>query len=376
MIVIGGGICGVAGAAHLAAAGRTVLLLERQAIAAGASGRNSGVVQHPFDPVLVRLHLESVALYRQVAAAGDGAFVLPDGPAGLLSVTRDPAVARAEAELLAAAHPELSPAYLDPSDLRALEPAIGPGIAACRLDIGYPVGPATATRAYAAHARRAGVTIEEGVGARPWLEDGIVRGVHTDDGRRIAAAAVVVAAGPWSPALIDPVGVWRPISPVWGVVVTVDLADPPRHVLEEAVSDIPIDDTGLEATDHSFSLVTAEGASSLGSTFLDTEPDAASLVPALVERGRAFVPAIAAARTGAVRACARPLSRDGRPLVGRVPGLEGAWIVAGHGPWGISTGPASGRILADLVAGALAAPPPELDPSRFGAPTTGRAASA
>jgi glycine/D-amino acid oxidase-like deaminating enzyme len=80
------------------------------------------------------------------------------------------------------------------------------------------------------------------------------------------------------------------------------------------------------------------------------------------------VPAVAGARLGPSRACARPLSLDGRPLIGRVPGIDGLWIAAGHGPWGISTGPASGRLLADLVLGRVAAPPPELDPDRFGAP--------
>ena len=59
-----------------------MVLLERTEIAAGASGRNSGVVQHPFDPVLVDLHLETLALYRELAAVeGPGeAFALPLEP--------------------------------------------------------------------------------------------------------------------------------------------------------------------------------------------------------------------------------------------------------------------------------------------------------
>ena len=367
VIVLGGGICGVSAATHLAERGRRVLLLERAGIAAGASGRNSGVVQHPFDPVLIELHLKTLALYRAVAAAVDGVFALPERPVGLLSVSHDPAVARAEAEAVAAAHPGVAATYLDPAAARSLEPALAHDVAACRLDIGFPVGPATATHAYAAYARQAGVRIEEGVPADPDVQDGRVVGVRTADGRRIPAADVVVAAGPWSPALVDPSGSWRPIVPLWGVVVTIGLAEPPRHVLEEAVSDIPLDDLGLDATTASFSLVTAEGASSLGSTFLDAEPDAATLVPGLVARGATYVPAIGRASVGAVRACARPLSRDGRPLVGAVPGRDGLWIVAGHGPWGISTGPASGALLADVLTGTVAAPPAALDPGRYGA---------
>jgi glycine/D-amino acid oxidase-like deaminating enzyme len=65
--VIGGGIVGTAAAAFLAEGGARVTLYEREALAAGASGRNSGVVQHPFDPVLVPLYLETVELYRRLA---------------------------------------------------------------------------------------------------------------------------------------------------------------------------------------------------------------------------------------------------------------------------------------------------------------------
>jgi glycine/D-amino acid oxidase-like deaminating enzyme len=144
-------------------------------------------------------------------------------------------------------------------------------------------------------------------------------------------------------------------------------ADPPGHVIEEAEisiePDAESDDAGI-----AFSLVTADGSTSLGSTFLEAEPEADALVPVLVERGARFVPAIAGARPGPPRVCARPQSADGRPLVGRVPGIDGLWIAAGHGPWGISTGPASGRLIADLVSGRAAAPPMALDPARFGLP--------
>ena len=177
--------------------------------------------------------------------------------------------------------------------------------------------------------------------------------------------------GPWSPELIDPTGAWRPIKPLWGVVVEVDLANPPGHVLEEVGIDveggIPTPH-GVSGPDPEFSLVTANGASSLGSTFLTSEPDRNAIAPRLVEHGALYVPAIAKATVGASRACARPLSVDGRPLIGRVPGTEGLWIAAGHGPWGVSTGPDSGRLLADLLLGQLAEPPAALDPARFGAP--------
>jgi glycine/D-amino acid oxidase-like deaminating enzyme len=373
VVVIGGGIVGVSCAAKLAETGRRVMLLERTEIAAGASGRNSGVVQHPFDPVLVDLHVETLALYRELAAAdGPGeAFELPSEPTGLMIVAHDAGVARRITGELTASHPGLSPTFLDSAEAVAVEPSLAPGVAACRLAIGYPVAPAAATRAWADRATRLGVEMRIGVRARAWLHSGRVAGVELATGEDIPAGHVVVAAGPWTPEVIDPGGAWRPIASSWGVVVAVALADPPRHVLEEA--DIEIEPAAQavepgESEDVAFSLVTAAGSSSLGSTFLDHEPDPTTLVPAILARGTSFVPGIATATIGAHRVCARPLSIDGRPLVGRVPGVDGLWVAAGHGPWGISTGPASGRLLADLLDGRVAAPPRALDPARFPPP--------
>jgi len=202
------------------------------------------------------------------------------------------------------------------------------------------------------------------------IDGGRVTGVRAGD-RFEAAGAVVVAAGPWSPELIDPTGGWRPIQPLWGVVVEVGLANPPGHVLEEVGIDveggIPTPH-GVSGPDPEFSLVTANGSSSLGSTFLRSEPDRDAIAPRLIKHGATYVPAIKKAAVGASRSCARPLSVDGHPLIGRVPGAEGLWIAAGHGPWGVSTGPDSGRLLADLLLGQLAEPPAALDPARFGPP--------
>jgi D-hydroxyproline dehydrogenase subunit beta len=391
-VVIGGGIVGTSAAAYLAGEGARVTLLEARQIAAGASGRNSGVVQHPFDMALRDLHLETVAAFRALTAEADVQFVLPPMPAGLLLVGLTPDGPRRVAADLAVLWPELEPTFLQGDELRRLEPTLADGISACRLAMGYPVPPAAATRAYALVAERRGAVIRPASPvARLLSDEGRTVGVRLTDGTEVAAGAVLIAAGPWSPALVDPSGRWRPIRPVWGVVVEVGLADPPRHVLEEAemeeafgeLAATPAPGTGAAAADlgdgpdaagdrPDFSLVTATGRTSLGSTFLEAEPDVDAWVPRLVARGRRYVPGLATASLGSIRSCARPLAVDARPLLGPVPGLSGAFIAAGHGPWGISTGPASARMVADLilgkVAGTSAAIPPELAAARFGRP--------
>jgi len=60
--------------------------------------------------------------------------------------------------------------------------------------------------------------------------------------------------------------------------------------------------------------------------------------------------ALADARIVRRQACYRPVTDDGLPLIGRVPGLRGAYVATGHGPWGILNAPATGLALAELVA--------------------------
>jgi glycine/D-amino acid oxidase-like deaminating enzyme len=372
--IVGGGIVGTALAAFLAEAGLRVRLYERAAIAAGASGRNSGIVQHPFDPVLAGLYWASLVEYRALAASAPS-FALPREAAGLLYVGRDRPLATRVAAEWAATWPDARPEVVEGAALAALEPALAPDLIACRLAIGYPVGPAAATIAFADRARRGGVEVVIGEEVALAREGDRVVGVAAPGGTGRPAGEVVVAAGPWSPAIVDPRGTWRPIRPVWGVVVSVALAGAPRHGLE--ASDIDIEPGSvepgaaeIEPSDDlvDFSLVPGDGSSALGSTFLPVEPEPGGWVDALRRVGARYVPAVADAPVLGVRHCARPVSRDGRPLVGRVPWLDGLWIAAGHGPWGISTGPGTARLLADRILDRTddAAIPAALRPDRFG----------
>jgi glycine/D-amino acid oxidase-like deaminating enzyme len=83
-----------------------------------------------------------------------------------------------------------------------------------------------------------------------------------------------------------------------------------------------------------------------------------------VERGARYVPARASARVHATRACARPLSADGLPLLGPVAGVEGLVLATGHGPWGVTLGPASARLVADGLLGRPAEIAPALAATR------------
>lgn len=345
--VIGGGIIGTSAAAFLAEAGASVVLYEQSAIGAGASGRNSGAIQHPYDQVFAQLHMASLPLYRELAEV-DPDFRLPPEPDGLLLVTTDHEAAAAAAADLQATNPELAPRFVAANEMADLEPAIARGVAGVRLYTGYAVAPALATQAFARRAQRAGVDIRIGdpIGL---------------DGARSVAQVVLVAAGPWSVELVPG---WRerpPISRSFGVVVSLRLTQPPRRILEE----LSIDTRGSDEP-VAFSLMTATGATSLGSTFLPIEPEPTTIVEALRSRGRRFVPEVGDAPALGVRLCARPVSFDGRPLIGPVTDEGRLFVCAGHGPWGISTGPGSARLVADVIlGGATELIPAALSAARF-----------
>jgi glycine/D-amino acid oxidase-like deaminating enzyme len=315
--VVGGGIVGCALAAFLAEGGAEVTLYERDRIAAGASGRNSGVVQHPLDAALVGLYEESLEHYRALEG-----FELPEEPVGLLLL------GATEAD---GAFPDLAPALIE--DAHALEPALTPGIPAVRLETGRPVPPAAAAHAWAHRAQRAGAEI--------------VIGQAPDDGLR------VIAAGPWTAELTG-----LPITAVWGVVVELELPNAPRHVLEEAGIDAL---TSADVPDVLFSAVTARGISAVGSTFLPDEPDPRALAPRILQHAQRFLPGLG--RQTGLRACARPGSKDGRPLLGQLD--ERTYVASGHGAWGITLGPASARLVADQILGRPAEIPPALDVRRW-----------
>jgi glycine/D-amino acid oxidase-like deaminating enzyme len=282
---------------------------------------------------------------------------------------------------IAESFPELERSVVGGAALERLEPAVARDLWACRVGIGFPVHPGASTYAYATLAEQRGARLRQGRAAALDVAGDEVVGVVVD-GRPVACDAVLVAAGPWSCALVDPTGHWVPIGRRWGVIVEAELEHGPSHVLEDAgiaasigvgeelaapAAPAPSAVRGDHDTDEvDFSLVPLPGVASVGSTFLPQQPDPAAWVEPLLRRAAAFVPAVADAPIRGTRSCARPQSADGRPLIGAVSGLRRLFICAGHGPWGISTGPASARLVADQMLGRDPDITATVDPDRFG----------
>src|SRR5207253_7173300 len=64
---------------------------------------------------------------------------------------------------------------------------------------------------------------------------------------------------------------------------------------------------------------------------------------------RKISPPLAAAPIKARQACFRPVTVDGLPLIGAVPGVAGAYVATGHSVWGILNAPATGEAISELI---------------------------
>jgi D-amino-acid dehydrogenase len=60
---------------------------------------------------------------------------------------------------------------------------------------------------------------------------------------------------------------------------------------------------------------------------------------------------------------ARPCFPDSRPVISRAPRQRGLWLAIGHAHWGLTLGPATGRLIAEMMTGAT----PFCDPAPYGA---------
>jgi len=370
--VLGAGVVGCATAWFLAREGANVTVVDPVGIGAGASGRNSGLIEHPYDLATEALYGETVGLLHDVL--GDA---LVAEPAGLLLLARDEREAQAMVSRYQA-FDQLEPMLLDPDQTQTAESLLAPGLWSCVLRTGYPVRPLEATSAIADLAREAGAAFRLGPGPNdgPSMSaSGAEWGARVAAERLAAGDDVVLATGWVTPAVLAAVqrdrGQEVPlredfVTGLWGVIVSVELPARPRHPLIEGA--LAAAHGGGEVVEEApFTLLDSPSWLAVGSTMIEgDEPDGSEWAPRLLEHGRRFVPSIADAQVKGTLVCARPKSFDNRPILGRVPGFERLWIATGHGGRGMSTGAASARLVAEAVmSGDESAIPAALSASRL-----------
>ena len=374
ILVVGGGIIGTACAYELARRGASVTLLEKDELAAGASGRNLGYLDTSKDPVLAPLARRSLERYAEIADDPPTPFFLDARPIGTLAVTMD----EDEVEDLRvwAASAEAVGVEVERVDdrVRELEPELSPDVLeAYLLHEGHRVDPLALTVCFGALARAAGATIRHHAPARRLIERGErVAGAVTDDGI-LEADVVVLAAGPWSTALARPVGVSLDVASARGWLVQ---AAPERplfhHWIQSGARRLQADRPSARAHEPSSLRLSLRAFGDAEETrdvspMIQPAPDGSVVtgtsrepsfaadpldlaIPRIVAAQAArLVPALGDAPVLSTWSGVRPVSPDERPLLGWV--REGLFVATGHGSEGVILGAGSAQLTAALVFG-------------------------
>jgi D-amino-acid dehydrogenase len=240
---------------------------------------------------------------------------------------------------------------LDPDGARELEPSLAPVF---RHAVHWPAAaslsnPLAVTQAYAARFAALGGVVVRGDARSLHRSEGLWR-VDTGEGP-LDAGQAVVALGPFATDLLAPLGIRLPLGFKRGYH---------RHYRPagNAALSRPVVDTEI-----GYCLAPMEQGIRLTT---GVEFAARDAPPTPVQFDRLLPAAQGLFPLGqAVEATpwmgSRPCFPDSRPVIGRAPGQNGLWLTFGHAHWGLTLGPVTGRLLAEMMTGAT----PFCDPAPY-----------
>ncbi|MPZ34683.1 MAG: FAD-dependent oxidoreductase [Rhodospirillales bacterium] len=335
IIICGGGAIGVAIAYFLSRRGAAPIVIERHKVAGSASGKSGGFLAFDWcrGSPLDRLARRSFALHAELAdTLGNPWGYRRLETYGGYAVENDAARGPGERPWLSEGV-TITGRLGSPQTTALVEPrAFTTGLMAAAEKHGG--------------AQRHGAVID-------LVRDksGAARGVALEDGETVEGDAVVIAMGPWSILAAR----WLPLPAVYGYKG--------HSLIFQTGEAIPAEALFLEYQESSGEVLTPElFPRADGTTWVcavsSTEPlpiDPARVTPdegahaRLEAMCRTISPALATAPIAARQACFRPVTEDGLPLIGPVPGVNGAYIATGHSVWGMLNAPATGEAMAELI---------------------------
>ncbi len=360
VVVVGGGVIGLAVAWRAQQRGLSVAVLERGAIGAQcASGVAAGMLA-PVSEVefgeagqrVLELGLRSAEMWPSFATELVQASGIEVGlrQSGTMVVARDEDEARAlERQLALRESLGLSARRLRPSAARELEPALAPTV---RLALEAPedhsVDPRLVLAALRRACERSGVLVREQAPVacveldRP---DGPVVGVALIDGERVSAGRVVLAAGAWSGEIAGlPAHARVPVRPVKGQILR--LRDPAGPGLLGRVVRF----------EGGYLVPRGDGRYVLGATVEERgfeEHPTVGGVYELLRAARELVPGVLELQIEELSVGFRPSTPDNAPVIG--PGaVEGLVWATGHHRNGILLTPLTAELATEALVGVLA----------------------
>ncbi|MCF7984810.1 MAG: glycine oxidase ThiO [Thiohalocapsa sp.] len=342
ILIIGGGVIGLLTARELADAGANVSLVEMGNTGREASWAGGGILS-PLYPWRYATSLTALARWSQAA--------YPDLCTGLFEETGidaehtrcgliilDPE--EHEAALHWADAQQAALQLIDRAEINAKEPGLQTSVANALWfpDVGQIRNPRLTKALRASIEKRVQIREREEV-LEMRTENGHVRGVRTTSGT-IDADRIIVCTGAWTAQLLEKLGTKPDIRPVRGQMILF-FAKPGqiRH---------------LTLFRERYVIPRKDGRVLIGSTLEDTGFEKRTTAEAKEELYRIAVDMFPLLKRTPIEdhwAGLRPASPSGIPYIGPYPDVEGLYVNAGHFRNGLVTGPASARLVADLVLG-------------------------
>lgn len=351
VVVVGGGIIGCFIAYYLTRRGVKPLVIEASGIGSQASGRAAGIITPSWGPVpagLMKLHPATFRMHVDLAARLPEESGVDYGyeliPHVKLVFTEDGAanLRKWQAERLAEGS---SVTWLTPEEARNAVPYLtGEPLGGVVSEIEPQCDAFELVRAVARAARRGGAQFMAGRFAGLSRDGDRATGVTVQDGSQVSAGLIVLAMGPWTGETSRLLEFPVPVAPQRGQLFTLSEGSDPTAGAK----------VGVWAWDvGGFILPKRIGGTIIGTT----REDGVGFDRSVTVRGRQNVIAGAARLNETIteasivgeRACLRPVTPDGNPLVGPVPGWRGVVMASGHGGNGIHFGPVTGTAVADLL---------------------------
>lgn len=231
------------------------------------------------------------------------------------------------------------PKVLSRAELLDIEPHLGAAVASgFHVKEERHIRPETLTSGLVNRLKAEGVEIRSGVnvtGAETWA--GAIAGVQTASGS-IAAEKVLIAAGAWSGRVAQRFGVHVPIEAGKGYSITIDN---PKHKLSHPL-DLIEARAAITPFENSLRLAGTMELSGLNLRVRQERVDAIRRV------GDRYLGDWRGG-TEKVWVGMRPLTPDGLPVIGQVPGREGLFVAGGHQMLGITMAPVTGEAIAELM---------------------------
>jgi len=357
--IVGGGVMGAAIAYFLAQRGVKPLIIEGTEVAHGASGKAAGLLSprlpHDDDDggLLSSLLARSVALHEALADLLDGANTYDFRRYETCLVARD----AAEVDHLQARAEALSAEPVAPQEIPARFPWLDQPVAGGFAQSVAQIDPAKFTNRLLESATSMGASLRMGRAVGLIGGEDYIDGVELADGI-VTAERTVIALGPWSLRSAAWLDLPVPVRPLKGQILHLEpSAEPPPG--------------GFSDLDGHYVVTRPTGLVFAGTTEeeegFDQEPTEAAR-DYILETLAQYTSQLGDMRVVNQTACLRPVSGDGLPFIGAVPGRQGAYLATGHGRKGIILSLATAEALAELLtegrsSGVDLAP---FDPARFG----------